>query len=153
MAAEGTRKVLAWRVSNTLDAEFCIEALEEAPEAALARFGGPEIFNTDQGGQFTSPRFTGVLQRAGARYETRPCLDEPPTPAELHDVLARLGSEPWEIAREHESEVGRFADLPRDAAHREDWVAALVAHPRAIQRPIILLDDGTFHRANFNFVK
>jgi putative transposase len=62
-----TRKVLAWRVSNTLDAEFCIEALEEAPEAALARFGGPEIFNTDQGGQFTSPRFTGVLQRAGAR--------------------------------------------------------------------------------------
>jgi putative transposase len=58
-----TRKVLAWRVSNTLDVEFCIEALEEA----LARFGRPEIFNTDQGSQFTSPRFTGVLQRARAR--------------------------------------------------------------------------------------
>jgi putative transposase len=58
-----TRKVLAWRVSNTLEAEFCLEALEEA----LARFGRPESFNTDQGGQFTSPRFTGVLQRAGAR--------------------------------------------------------------------------------------
>jgi putative transposase len=56
-----TRKVLAWRVSNTLDVEFCLEALEEA----LARFGSPEVFNTDQGGQFTSPRFTGVLQRAG----------------------------------------------------------------------------------------
>ena len=58
-----TRKVLAWRVSNTLHADFCIEALEEA----LARHGPPEIFNTDQGGQFTSPRFTGVLQDAGVR--------------------------------------------------------------------------------------
>ena len=58
-----TRKVLSWRVSNTLDVEFCLEALEEA----LARFGRPGIFNTDQGGQFTSPRFTGVLQQAGVR--------------------------------------------------------------------------------------
>jgi len=58
-----TRKVLSWRVSNTMDVEFCIEALEEA----LARFGRPEIFNTDQGSQFTSPRFTGVLQQAGVR--------------------------------------------------------------------------------------
>ena len=58
-----TRKVLAWRVSNTMDVEFRLEALEEA----LAGYGRPEIFNTDQGGQFTSPRFTGVLQRAGVR--------------------------------------------------------------------------------------
>jgi putative transposase len=58
-----TRKVLSWRVSNTMDVEFCLEALEEA----LERFGKPEIFNTDQGSQFTSPRFTGVLQDAGVR--------------------------------------------------------------------------------------
>jgi putative transposase len=58
-----TRKVLSWRVSNTMDVEFCLDALEEA----LARFGKPEIFNTDQGSQFTSPRFTGVLQEAGIR--------------------------------------------------------------------------------------
>jgi putative transposase len=58
-----TRKVLSWRVSNTMDVEFCLEALEEA----LAQHGRPEIFNTDQGSQFTSPRFTGVLQRAGVR--------------------------------------------------------------------------------------
>jgi transposase InsO family protein len=58
-----TRKVLSWRVSNTMDVEFCIEALEEA----LGRFGRPEIFNTDQGSQFTSPRFTGVPQQAGVR--------------------------------------------------------------------------------------
>ncbi len=58
-----TRKVLAWRLSNTMDVEFCIEALEEA----MARYGKPEIFNTDQGSQFTSPRFTGILTGAGIR--------------------------------------------------------------------------------------
>jgi len=58
-----TRKVLSWRVSNTMEADFCIEALEEA----LERFGKPGIFNTDQGSQFTSPRFTGVLRAAGVR--------------------------------------------------------------------------------------
>jgi putative transposase len=59
-----TRKVLAWRVSNTMDVEFCISALEEA----LSRFGRPEIFNTDQGGQFTSPRFTDVLRAGLAKW-------------------------------------------------------------------------------------
>ena len=54
-----SRRVLSWRVSITLDADFCIEALEEA----LSRFGNPEIFNTDQGSQFTSTAFTGVLKR------------------------------------------------------------------------------------------
>jgi putative transposase len=58
-----SRKVLSWRVSNTMDVDFCIEALEEA----LGRFGRPEIFNTDQGSQFTSARFTGVLRAAGVR--------------------------------------------------------------------------------------
>ncbi len=56
-----TRHVLAWRLSNTMDAGFCIEALNEA----LARHGRPEIFNTDQGSQFTSFDFTGVLKDAG----------------------------------------------------------------------------------------
>jgi putative transposase len=56
-----SRKVLAWRLSNTLDSDFCVEALEEA----LATYGTPEIFNTDQGCQFTSEAFTGVLQQAG----------------------------------------------------------------------------------------
>nr|WP_245913499.1 IS3 family transposase [Caenispirillum bisanense] len=58
-----TRKVLSWRLSNTMEADFCIEALEEA----LARFGTPEIFNTDQGSQFTSPRFTDILKDSGVR--------------------------------------------------------------------------------------
>lgn len=83
------------------------------------------------------------LQRAGERYSTRRCMDEPPTREELEHVLRRLGAEPWDIARERESADAGFADLPRDADHRDDWVAALITHPRTIQRPIILLDDGT----------
>ena len=58
-----SRKVLSWRLSNTLEADFCVAALREA----LARFGAPEIFNTDQGCQFTSLEFTEVLQEAGVK--------------------------------------------------------------------------------------
>jgi putative transposase len=58
-----SRKVLAWRLSNTMDAAFCTAALEEA----LARFGTPDIFNTDQGSQFTSLAFTQLLNDAGVR--------------------------------------------------------------------------------------
>ena len=55
-----SRHVLAWRLSNTMDASFCVEALNEA----LAKYGKPEIFNTDQGSQFTSFAFIGVLKSA-----------------------------------------------------------------------------------------
>jgi putative transposase len=55
--------VLAWRLSNTMDVAFCLEALDEA----MARFGRPELFNTDQGSQFTSAEFTGRLEVAGIR--------------------------------------------------------------------------------------
>jgi putative transposase len=56
-----SRAVLAWRLSNTMDTRFCVEALEEA----LARHSKPKIFNTDQGAQFTSAAFTGKLEAAG----------------------------------------------------------------------------------------
>src|SRR5262249_41287285 len=56
-----SRAVLAWRLSNTLGADFCVEALGEA----LSRYGRPEIFNTDQGNQFNSDDFTGTLKRHG----------------------------------------------------------------------------------------
>jgi putative transposase len=56
-----SRAVLSWRLSNTMDTRFCVEALEEA----LARHGKPRIFNTDQGAQFTSAAFTGKLEAAG----------------------------------------------------------------------------------------
>ena len=53
--------MLSWRLSNTLDARFCTEALTDA----LARYGRPQIFNTDQGSQFTSLQFTDTLKDAG----------------------------------------------------------------------------------------
>src|SRR4051794_34698301 len=59
-----SRAVLAWRLSNTLHADFCVDALEEA----LRRFGRPEIFNTDQGSQFTSTDVTGVLKASGPAW-------------------------------------------------------------------------------------
>jgi len=58
-----SRNVLAWRLSNTMDGDFCVAALEEA----IARYGLPEIFNTDQGSQFTSFAFTDVLKSNGIR--------------------------------------------------------------------------------------
>jgi putative transposase len=58
-----SRKVLAWRLSNTMEADFCVAALEEA----IACYGQPEIFNTDQGSQFTSFAFTTTLRDAGIR--------------------------------------------------------------------------------------
>jgi putative transposase len=56
-----SRRVLAWKLSITMDVSFCIEALEEA----LSNYGKPEIFNTDQGSQFTSEAFTGRLKKEG----------------------------------------------------------------------------------------
>ena len=58
-----TRAVLSWRLSNSLETGFCVEALEEA----LEKYGAPEIFNTDQGSQFTSCDFTAVLEDAGVK--------------------------------------------------------------------------------------
>jgi putative transposase len=56
-----SRKVLSWRLSNTMDAGFCVDCLEDA----ITNYGVPEIFNSDQGSQFTSERFTGVLIENG----------------------------------------------------------------------------------------
>ena len=56
-----SRRVLAWRLSNTLTTDFCLDAVQDAK----SRYGPPEIFNTDQGGQFTSQEFTGLLTQHG----------------------------------------------------------------------------------------
>ena len=58
-----SRKVLAWRLSNTMDVQFCVDAVQEA----ITRWGTPAIFNTDQGSQFTSDTFTTLLKRHGIR--------------------------------------------------------------------------------------
>ena len=58
-----SRKILSWRLSNTMATDFCIDALEEA----IKGYGAPEIFNTDQGAQFTSDAFTDVLKSANVK--------------------------------------------------------------------------------------
>lgn len=82
------------------------------------------------------------LDAAGVDYTVRRYLDDPPTAGELGEVVERLGLEPWDVARAKEAKEAGIA-LPKDAAHRDDWLAALAAHPRAIQRPIITAADGT----------
>jgi arsenate reductase len=85
------------------------------------------------------------LDEAGISYTVRRYLDDPPTAAELEEVLARLGLEPWDITRTGEpaaAELGLTA-WPKDAATRPKWIAALAEHPALIQRPIITADDGT----------
>ncbi|MDN5789346.1 MAG: hypothetical protein L0H25_00560 [Micrococcales bacterium] len=82
------------------------------------------------------------LDAAGITYVERRYLDEPPTRAELADVLRRMGLEPWDIARPQETRDAGI-ELPKDDAHREDWIAAMVASPLTIQRPIITTTDGT----------
>jgi arsenate reductase (glutaredoxin) len=82
------------------------------------------------------------LDAAGVAYTVRRYLDDPPTAAELADVVARLGLEPWDIARAKEAKEEGI-DLAREAGQRHAWLDALAAHPRAIQRPIITAADGT----------
>jgi arsenate reductase len=86
---------------------------------------------------------TAALDEAGVEYTVRRYLDDPPTPAELAAVLTRLNLEPWHAARLNEPAAILLADLPRDEAHRRDWITVMVANPTLIQRPIITTDDNT----------
>lgn len=88
---------------------------------------------------------TSYLDEAGIDYTVRRYLDDPPTAEELAAVLDRLGLEPWDLARTKEKVAGEIglADLPRDAAHRDRWIAAMTEHPILIQRPILTADDGS----------
>ncbi|MCB0907332.1 MAG: arsenate reductase [Nocardioidaceae bacterium] len=82
------------------------------------------------------------LDAAGVSYAVRRYLEDPPTIDELRATVDRLGLQPWDVARPAEA-TEEGIDLPRDAAAREAWLAALVAHPRVLQRPIITAGDGT----------
>lgn len=86
-----------------------------------------------------------LLDAEGARYTVRRYLEQPPTAAELREVLARLGLEPWDITRTQEAEAEELglAGWERTDAARDRWIEALAARPRLIQRPIITADDGT----------
>lgn len=99
-----SRKVLSWRLSNTMENEFCVAALEEA----LARYGKPEIFNSDQGAQFTSLAFTDVLKRHDIKISMDGqgrCLD--------NVFIERL----WRTVKYEEIYLHAYADL-REARQR-----------------------------------
>ncbi|MFJ3894593.1 arsenate reductase family protein [Streptomyces sp. NPDC090083] len=86
-----------------------------------------------------------LLDAEGAEYTVRRYLEDVPSEEEIRAVLERLGLEPWDITRTQEAaarELG-LKEWARDARSRDRWVAALAAHPKLIQRPIITADDGT----------
>lgn len=85
-----------------------------------------------------------LLDEAGVEYTVRRYLDDPPSVPEIEAVLARLGLEPWDITRVDEpiaKELG-VRGWGRTVDDRRQWIEALAAHPKLIQRPIITADDG-----------
>ncbi|KKJ93246.1 ArsC/Spx/MgsR family protein [Micromonospora sp. HK10] len=86
-----------------------------------------------------------TLDEARVPYRLRAYLTEPPTVAEVTEVLRRLDARAWDICRTGEPAAVALgmADWARDDATEARWIAALVAHPELIQRPILLLDDGS----------
>jgi arsenate reductase len=89
-----------------------------------------------------------ALDEAGLTYNLRYYLEEPPSAADLRDVLSRLELEPWEITRTGDaSGLGVTLPTAKDDAHRDEWIALLVANPALIQRPLVVADDGTAYVA------
>ena len=127
-----SRRVLAWRLSNTLDASFCTEALEEA----LALYGPPEIMNTDQGCQFTSLEFTETLKAAGVRIS----MDGRGQWMDNIFIEGLWRTLKYESVYLHELETGTQA---RDTIGR--WVSRYND-----ERPHSSLDDKTPTEAYFN---
>ncbi|BBH16160.1 arsenate reductase [Nocardioides baekrokdamisoli] len=83
------------------------------------------------------------LDAAGSEYVIRRYLEDPPTAADIEDVLSRLGLEPWDITRTPDAK-GLGVELPaKTPADRGTWVALLASEPKLIQRPIITASDGT----------
>lgn len=115
---------------------------EESPTAAPATFARViEIWLNPACSKCRTA--VSELDAAGADYVVRRYLDDPPTVAELEDVLGRLGLEPWDIARTADArKLG--VDLPaRSGEHRAAWLELMSEHPRLIQRPILTAADGT----------
>jgi len=102
-----------------------------------------EMWNNPSCSKCAAARAT--LEQARVPIRLRAYLDDPPSTTELADVLRRLGAQPWDICRLGEpaaQELG-LAEWPRDVSSADQWLQAMVDHPELIQRPIILLDDGT----------
>jgi arsenate reductase (glutaredoxin) len=115
----------------------CDDAVVEIDDAVV------EIWNNPACSKCAGAR--EALDAAGVGYRLRPYLEQPPTVDELTEVLDRLGARPWDICRlgEPAAVAGGMAGWPRDEESVPRWIAAMVEAPELIQRPILLLDDGT----------
>ncbi|WP_327029029.1 arsenate reductase family protein [Micromonospora sp. NBC_01740] len=104
---------------------------------------GMEIWNNPSCSKCAAART--ALDEAGVGYALRPYLDRPPSAAELAEVLRRLDAGPWDVCRTQEPAAVALgmADWPRDEAAEPRWIEAMVAAPELIQRPLLLLDDGS----------
>lgn len=102
-----------------------------------------ELWNNPSCSKCAGARRT--LDEARVPYRLRAYLDQPPTRDEFVEVLRRLGVPPWEICRTDEPQAVALgmSDWPRDEASVDRWVDAMVTAPQLIQRPILLLDDGS----------
>lgn len=102
-----------------------------------------EVWNNPACSKCAAARET--LDAARVPYRLRFYQEEAPTAQELAGVLRRLGLPPWEVCRTGEPAAQRrgMAQWPRDEAHAHRWIAAMVESPELIQRPILLLDDGS----------
>jgi arsenate reductase len=104
---------------------------------------GMEMWNNPSCSKCAAARDT--LAEAGVPFRVRPYLDQPPTVEELTDVLRRLDVQPWDVCRTGEpaATARGMDDWPRDDAAIPRWIEAMVGAPELIQRPILLLDDGS----------
>jgi arsenate reductase len=104
---------------------------------------GMEMWNNPSCSKCAAARDT--LAEAGVPFRVRPYLDQPPTVEELTDVLRRLDVQPWDVCRTGEpaATARGMDDWPRDDTAIPRWIEAMVAAPELIQRPILLLDDGS----------
>ena len=113
-----------------------------SPQPEASRLGAVEVWYNPS---CSKCRIAGsALTDAGITYTERRYLETPPTAAEIEDVLARLDLQPWEIVRTGEDvakELG-LSGWARDDTTRRQWIEAMVEHPKLIQRPIVVLDDG-----------
>lgn len=117
--------------------------MRACPGAAGGTLGGMEIWINPACSKCRSA--LTLLDAEGADYTVRRYLEDVPAEDEIRDVLTRLGLEPWDITRTQEpaaKELG-LREWARDTGSRARWIAALAAHPKLIQRPIITADDGT----------
>ncbi len=112
-----SRKILSWRLSNTMDTGFCVEALEEV----IARYGTPDIFNTDKGSQFTSDKFTGTLNAYGIkismdgkdRWVDNVFVERLWRSVKYEDVYLKA----YETPRQAESEMGKYFPILLEVTH------------------------------------